>query len=300
MATDTAGQPNPDPAPSLEERLGALMGAPPDPTDEEEGEGQPDGAATEEPPADTFELEVEGEKFVLPKKLEKGFMQEKDYTQKSMSLADQRRALDAHNEQLKLLNAEGQFRAQVAPELQQLGMLETLIKQAQSLDWQSMPTEELMRKRIELDGLKEQRDELSQKVRAKQADWGQQQATSLNELKAKSLKIVKEMIPGWSDETAKAVKEHALSQGFTESELANIFDPRHAVTLWKASQYDALKAKAQPAVKDAKNVKTGSSNPMPAQVKEKLAFQKALKSTQEGTPERKRAVEDRIAAKFGG
>src|SRR6185312_15162431 len=186
MGTETAEQPVPDSAPSIEDRIGAAMGIPPDPEVGDEPAPEVEAEA-ETPEPTTFEIEVDGEKFTLPKKLEKGFLQEKDYTQKSQSLAETRRLLDVQGEQLKISAAEAQFQQQIAPELQQLGMLESLISQAQKLDWAQMPTDELMRKRIELDSLKDQRNELAESIQGKQQEWGAKQVQALNELRAKEI-----------------------------------------------------------------------------------------------------------------
>src|SRR6185503_7379008 len=128
-----AGQPSPDPAPSLEDRLGALMGVPEDPPEgeaqAEPQEGQPEEVQAEAP-AETFDLEVDGEKFTLPKKLEKGFLQERDYTQKSMALADLRKSVEVHHDTLKLASAETEFRKSIEPELKQLDRLDSYLEQA--------------------------------------------------------------------------------------------------------------------------------------------------------------------------
>jgi hypothetical protein len=305
MATESAaGQPSPDPAPSLEDRLGALMGVPEDPPEgeapaEPEAEGQPE-EVTQEAPAETFDLEVDGEKFTLPKKLEKGFLQERDYTQKSMALADLRKSVEVHHDTLKLASAESEFRKSIDPELKQLDRLDSYLEQAKSMDWASMSTDDLIRNRAQLDQIRDQRESLQKTITGKEQEWGQSQAQKLTDIKARSLEIIKRAIPNFSPEVAKAVRDHALSQGYTDSELANIFDPRHAIALWKAQQFDALKAKAQPAVKDAKTIKTGPSNPMSKATQDKLAYRKALQRTEDGTPERKAAVTDRIASIFGG
>lgn len=301
MGTDnTAEQPVQDSAPSLEDRLAASMGLTPEAAEGEE----PTEAAPETPEGSaeptTFELEVEGEKFTLPKKLEKGFLQEKDYTQKSQGLAETRRLLDMQGEQLKISAAEAQFQQQIAPELQQLGMLESLIKQAGQLDWATMPTDELMRKRIELDSLKDQRDTLAETIQGKQQEWGQKQVQALNDLRAKGMETLKKAVPTWTEETSKQVREHALSMGFTDSEVSNIFDPRHALALYKAMQYDQLKAKAQPAVAAAKNVKPGASNAMDANTRAKLGFRKAVQSAGDDVAKKSQLAQDRIAQIFGG
>src|SRR5688572_29268490 len=48
---------------------------------------------------ETFEFDIEGEKYRLPKKLERSLMNQKDFTQKTQSLADQRRQVEFQQEQ---------------------------------------------------------------------------------------------------------------------------------------------------------------------------------------------------------
>jgi hypothetical protein len=289
------------PGDSVENRIANIFGGETEQPEETQAASEPEAPSEEtKPPADeTFEAEIDGEKFTLPKKLEKSFMQEKDYTQKSQSLAEQRRTLDLVHDQARIAQMSQKFQGEVAPELQQLHMLETVIKQAQSQDWSSMQTEELLRKRLELDNLREQRNTLFQAVQAKHQEFTQKQQGEYDQLKTKSLEMIKKRIPTWTEATAKEIREHALNDGYTEAELASILDPRHAVTLWKAQQFDKLQANAKKTVQEVKSVKTTPANPMPQQVKEKLNFNKAMSKTQPGSRERQRVIDDRIAKIFG-
>lgn len=283
---------------SVEDRIANVFGDAEKPEDTQEAASEPTAEEAKPPIDETFELEMDGEKFVLPKKLEKGFMQEKDYTQKSQTLAEQRRTLDLVHEQARIAQMQQQFQGEISPELQQLQMLDTVIKQSQSIDWASMSTDELIRKRLDLDGLKEQRNTLLQALEGKRTEWTQKQQGEFAKLKTQSLETIKKRVPGWSDDLAKSVREHALSDGYTEAELSSILDPRHAVTLWKAQQFDQLQAKAQKTVQDVKSVKTTPSNPMPQQVKDKLNYRKAIAKVQRGTSEHQRIVQDRVAQLF--
>src|ERR1700741_5392795 len=126
---ESTEQPSQD---SVEDRLGSILTG-----DEPEQEETTEAAASDEGTAEpeTFDLEVEGEKFTLPKKLEKAVLQEKDYTQKSQSLAEQRKTLDLVHEQHRIAALAQAFQQEVGPDLQQLHMLETVINQARAADW---------------------------------------------------------------------------------------------------------------------------------------------------------------------
>jgi hypothetical protein len=302
------------PAPSVEERAAnALFGAPkqkaasaapPAPTTEtEEGTAPeiaelPEGteATSEESPADdTFEFEHEGEKWTLPKKLEKAIQNNRDYTQKSQEIANQRRALEVLNEQAKTMNMTREFEASVAQEMQQLAAYDQVLSQPMDTN---LSEADLLRSMVQRNQWKEQREAIARSVNGKHQQYLQNFDKAVGELKAKAAETVSKRIPGWNDALWTQIREHAKADGYTDSELSSIADPRHQVTLWKAQQYDQLKSKASKTVADVKGVKTTPTNPMPQHVKEKLAFNKMLKGTAPGSFERKQAVEARAASIF--
>jgi hypothetical protein len=86
------------PAPSIEERAAALFADEPQKEATQEEPKAPvaeEAEATEtQAPEETFEIEVDGEKFALPKKLEKAVLQERDYTQKAQAIAEQRKQFE--------------------------------------------------------------------------------------------------------------------------------------------------------------------------------------------------------------
>jgi hypothetical protein len=297
--------------PSLADRIASKFGGAPDAEPAQEApppaEAQPEPQAASEtetpdgspPPVDeTFELEIDGEKFQLPKKLEKAVLQERDYTQKSQTLAEQRRTLELQLHQQRIAQMSQQFTQEASQQQQELQMLEAVIKQAQSTDWSALGTDDLIRRRLDLDNLRQRKADIEQALEGKRREWGEKQQAEITKLRAQSLEAISKRIPNWSDATAKAIREHALREGYTETELNSILDPRHVTTMWKAQQYDALKAKATPAPTTAKTVKTTPTNPMPQRVKEHLAFRKTLQKAPPGSPERKRAIEARAASIF--
>lgn len=298
------------PTASVQDRIASIFGEP-ETVQQEAPKTQPEEeptaiaeAAGEEPVdttpvAETFELEIDGEKFVLPKKLEKGFMQEKDYTQKSQTLAEQRKQVETAQRQARLSALQSDFQKDAAQELQEATMIDAVIKQMQGTDVSGMDLDKLIRHRMDLDNLKERRGAVQQTIDAKRQEYGNKQAQELAKLRTESLETIKKQIPGWTEATAKEIRSHALSEGYSEVELDSILDPRHAITLWKAQQFDKLKATAQKTVETAKTVKTTPSNPMPQQVKDKLAFRKEVTKHAPGSQSQQRLVKDRIAKIFG-
>ena len=307
---DTQTQTEQAPAASVEDRIASIFGGGPaqepeqaqnEPSQPEASESAdeptPEGAEAASPEPETFELEVDGEKFTLPKKLEKGFLQEKDYTQKSQSLAEQRRALDVQLHQQRIAQYGEQFRKDTEQEHQQLQLLDWAL--SQPINWQSMTTDDAFKKKIEIDDLREQKTKLEKAIETKRSEWGRKQQEELSNLRSSSLEAIAKRIPGFNEATQKAIREHAISEGYSDTELNSIMDPRHVTTLWKAQQYDLLKAKAQPAVAAAKSVKTTPTNPMPQHVKDKLAFRKEVGKHAPGSLQQQKLVKDRIAKIFG-
>lgn len=292
-----------------EDRIASIFGGsdtePSETTQSAETASEPEGTEPDAAPVEeTFELEIEGERYTLPKKLEKGFMQERDYTQKSQSLSEQRKAVELAQRNAHMEQMRSQFATETHAEQQQLQALEWAI--AQPVDWGSMSTEDAFRRKIQIDAWKDQKAQVEKALEGKRQEWDQKQQTEFTKLVNESMGVIAKRIPGWGPEVAKKVTEHALGEGYTDTELrkANT-DPRLAVTLWKAQQYDALKSAAKPTAITAKGVKTTPTNPMPPKVREDLSFRKVAHKAQTDTKfaksgEFRQALDARIASKFGG
>jgi len=305
-------------SPSLESRIGnALFGTPkqqpkqapqteqqqaepeqPEAPEVEASAPESEGEQVEAAPEpETFEYEYDGEKFVLPKKLEKSLLQERDYTQKSQSLADQRRLVELKEQQFRTRELQQNFHNEIANEIKQLQMIDAVLEQP--VNWQGMSTDEAFRYKIQLDDLRQQKDKLLQAVNTKHQTYQKQQAEHEQALQQKTLETLRSRIPNWSPEVAKEVTEYFRDRGLSESDF-RLFNsnPVYVEAAWKAVQFDKLQAKAKPAVQQAKTVKTTSAKPMPPSVKEHLNFRKQLSKTPENSPERRKVVESRIASIF--
>ncbi len=262
----------------------------------EQSEGEPE-ADTETPTAEeTFEFEADGVKYALPKQLERLVMGSRELTQKSQSVAEQRRAFEVANEQARVFNMGREFEASVATELQQLSAYDAVLNQ--KVDWSQLSDTDAMRTQLQRSQWKDEREAIARQLQMKRSQFDHEYSKAVEGLKAKAREAVTKKIPNWNDNTWNEIKSHATNDGYTESELGSITDPRHQITLWKAQQFDLLKAKATKATADVKAVKTSPSNPMPQHVKEKLAFNKRLNATAPNSPERKATVEQRVGSLF--
>jgi hypothetical protein len=269
----------------------------PEPQESQEQEASAEVEGEPQPQEETFEFEVEGEKYVLPKKLEKSVLQERDYTQKAQSLAETRRLVEVKEQQFRVRELQHNFQNEIANESRQIQMIDTVLEQ--QVNWQSMSTDEAFRYKIQLDDLAKQKERLQQSIAQKEQGFKKQQAEAQQALHTKTAEALKALIPTWSPQVAKEVTEHFHARGYTEADFQLLNSrPEFIQAAWKAMQYDKLQAKATPAVQQAKQVKTTSANPMSAETKNYLNFRKAISKTQRGSPQHQQLVRDRIAAKF--
>lgn len=302
---------------SIEQRIGDWLGGPsPEPkpkpapkpaaAPEQSQEAQPEAtdqvpdspdATSDEVPAEstapTFEeVEYEGKTYQVPPELKEAIIRQSDYTKKSQSLADQRRSFDLQQHQTRIAHMSEQFKVETAQEHQQLQALNWALNEP--VDWSSMTTEQKLERSLQIQQWERSKAQLEQSLEGKRREWGEKQNAELAKLRTASMEAIGKRIPGFSKETAKAIREHAISEGYTETELNSILDPRHVTTLWKAQQFDLLKAKATPVTQNAKVVKTSAANPMPQETKDRLNFRKAIARTEGRPTERKAIVEQRV------
>lgn len=295
------------PAASVEDRVASIFGATPEPQKQEPTQVETEAVeASPEAPQETepeaIEWEYEGEKYLVPKKLEKALLQEKDYTQKSQELADIRRTVEVKEQQIRLASMQQEFQKSVSKEVRDLGLYDAAIAEASQVNWAQMTTDEVIRKKLEIDQWKDQREALAKSLQAKEAEFHQNVQGEFQKLKAASEETLKKRIQNWSPELVKQISESAKRDGYTDAELSQLIDPRHVTTLWKAHMYDLSQSKASEAVKAVKTaaVQVKSSRPMDAKTKEYLNYRKEVSKFERGSLERNKLAENRAAKLFGG
>jgi hypothetical protein len=276
------------PVQSVEDRIASQFGLGEDqPRDEADYDGkavqaqeEPE-AEPEEAPSEDVEVEYDGAKYRVPKGLEKAILQERDYTQKSQQLAEQRRQVEYAQKALEASRLEREFGESVAQEVQQVQLLDNYLQQLKSVDVNSLPMEDGFKHWMQMQQLKEQRDTLHQSIESKRAQHGQKVKAHLDSLKSEARNLLSKQISGFNDDVAKQIADHAKTLGYTEADVDMIqLDPRATTLHYKAMQYDQLQASKVAAVAKATTpvVTPKSSNPMPQAVKDKLAFNKQMKS----------------------
>jgi len=295
-------------AQSLEDRIASRFGglpkapAPEQPAEQvqgEEGEAEPDFA----------ELEWEGEKFQVPKavadKLKPALMANKDYTQKTQELAEQRRAVDVSREMIQAAQSATGFNESIATEQQELSVIDAYLAQAKRVDWSQMSADQMLRMKVEIDSVKERGQDLRAAIEAKRVKFQEEFQAKLKELKGKARDIAAKKIDGFSEQTETDMRQWAVREGFTEAEVEQVLlHPLSAVTIWKAMQFDKVKAgtskAAERATKAPPSLKPGAaSERMPQNVASKLNFHKAMKEAGSDSRAKEKVIEQRLTGLFG-
>lgn len=262
---------------------------------ETEQQGQANEAAP--PKSEEVEVEIEGEKYIVPKKISDRFIQHADYTRKTQDLAEMRRVAAAEREMTVVAKAFDQATQQ---ERQHLSLLDAQIAQYQNVNWGQMETQDLLRTRAQLDQLKEARAEIAKAVDAKRADLDAKIKSHTQEALQAGQRYIEQKIKGFDDSKKKQLLDYGLSEGYTQEELSKVIDPRVVVSLWKAAQWDALQASNPVITKRAQQaapvVRPGATQPQPSRVKQLTqAIEKAPNAKA-----KQAATEDYLAHRLGG
>ena len=238
IATDQAA-----PQQSVTDRIAAKFGLPsgtsqPEQTQTESGTQE---ATNSEP--DLFELNFDGETFRVPSKLKDAFMRNDDYTRKTQEVAEQRRTLEQAREVAQQRQFESVFNESVAAETKELSIIDAYLQQASKVDWSQMNTEQMLRHKVEIDTIKERRELVKSAIEQKRSQFSEQVNAKLNELRGKSREIASKTIPGFSEQAETALRKFAEQEGLTGPEIDGaLLDPRSFKLLWKAMQFEQVKA----------------------------------------------------------
>jgi len=251
------------------ERIKSLLTPKEEPQAEEPPENQPEDTETSEaevqPEVRTFRVKVDGEEIEVPEdELLKGYSRNSDYTRKTQKLSEERKALEAEASRVK------EEREQYSNALK---VLKDQLNDVQEPDWQRLqaedPIEYLKQKELYRDR-KEKLALVEQEQRRVAELQTQEQQKAFQKYIQDEHSNLLDALPEWKDaKVAKAEKEKianfALSLGYTEADISQIYDHRAVVALRKAALYDEMMSKAKTQtekVKDSpKTVTPGSLQP---------------------------------------
>jgi len=223
----------------------------------------------EEEPTPTYRVKVGKEEVEVPlEELLKGYSRTADYTKKTQELAENRKVVEA--ERAKIQEAS-RLRDQYA---ERLSVIEQMLNQTEKAEDLSVLKEtDPIGYAVKVAEQAEREKQLAA-VRAERQRLAQQQQSEQQErlqahLASEAAKL-REAIPEMSDEikgdvVKREIRDFAKSIGFSDQELAAVYDSRAVLTLYKAMQYDKL-MKGKPEVTKKVNqapkmLKPGTSTP---------------------------------------
>jgi hypothetical protein len=253
--------------------------------DESEVEREDDDGEQEEP--QTFRVKAAGEeREVTLNELIKSYQLGTDYTKKSQAVAEERKVVEAERHAVQEAKA---MRDQYA---QRLEIIESMLNQPQEVEnleylketdpiGYAVKVAEMSQKEKQLSQVRAERERISQ-----QQEYDRQQQMRQT-IAAESEKLVA-VIPEFADPekgevVRKDIRSFGKQMGFSDEELANVFDSRAVLTLYKAMQYDKLQS-AKPGItkkvsEAPKAIKPGVSKPRDSNSEEIRKLKSRAKSS---------------------
>lgn len=245
-----------------------------------------DSEQVEEDKPSTFRVKAAGEeREVTLDQLIEGYQLGADYTKKTQTLSEQRKAVEAERAKIDEAN---KLRDQYAQRLQMMEQflsqqskgenLEAL-KESDPIGYAVKVAEQQQRKE-QLAVLKAEQQRIAQQQQAEQSEKLQ------NHIAQESQKL-STAIPGYADPKAgdqirKDIRDYAKSIGWTDQELANVYDSRAVLSLYHGMKYAALqKGKPEVTKKVAeapKMMRSGVSQPRDNQEAHKKAVAQLRKT----------------------
>ena len=208
-----------------------------------------------EPDEEYHAVKLDGQDYevTLPE-LKDGYLRQSDYTKKTQALADSRKQLEAAQEAAK----QEQLRYQ-----QNLDRLvsEQQSQQPQEPDWDQLYEAdplEWMKQKEDVRSRKEKQAELQQEHMRMQQQQAQEQQAQMQEYITQQHQTLVETIPEWKDpevmkQEKSQIRQYALKElGYSQEELANIFDHRAVLALRSGMKAAGLSGKGKVRLKPAK------------------------------------------------
>lgn len=195
-------------------------------TDDAESESESEDDDSESTPL--ADIEYEGQTYQVPEPLKEAVMLHKDYTQKTMALADQRRAFEASQQKF---NEQIEQQQTFSKELGELYAVDSQIEQFEALDWTTLAEHDPIRSQqlfFQKQQLEAKRRNLANELGQKQQEFARKseldRANRLSESESVLLKEVKDWGPAKEAELTKFLTD---TFGFTAEDMQRSkLDPR--------------------------------------------------------------------------
>lgn len=263
---------------------------------ESEVEQDDDGEEQEQP---TYLVKAAGEeREVTLDELIKSYQLGTDYTKKSQAVAEERKAVEAERQAVQEAK---QMRDTYA---QRLEMIEQMLQpqQEENLEYlketdpigYSVKVAEMVQKEKQLSAVRAERERINQQQEHDRQM--QMQQVVAEEMQKLSASIPEFADPAKGEVIRNDIRTYGKKLGFSDNELAAVYDSRAVLTLFKAMQYDKLVA-SKPAItkkvtEAPKAIKSGVSKPRDSNAEEIRKLKARAKST--GSPRDAASVFERF------
>ena len=222
----------------------------------------------EEEPTPTYKVKVGKEEVEVPlDELLKGYSRTADYTRKTQEIAETRKAVEAERakieEAARLRDTYAQ-RLQVIEQMlnQDSGEDLATLKETDPIGYAVKVAEQAEREK-QLNAVRAERQRLAQQQQAEQSERLKAHLAAEAQKLAEAIPEMSDPVKGQAIRTD--IRNYAQKLGFSEQELAQVYDSRAVTALYKAMQYDKLvsnKGEATKKVSQApKMLKPGTSTP---------------------------------------
>ena len=191
-----------------------------------------------------YKVKASGEEIeVTLDDLIKGYQREADYTKKTQTLAEQRKQVESERQVIE------QAKTQRDQYQERLGMIESALrtyapqenlealKETDPIGYAVKVAEQTQREK-QLQAVQMERARIAQQQQAEQSQ-------NLNSHLAVEAQKLAEAIPEYADEqksvqVKKDIRDYARKIGWSDEELASVYDSRAVLTLYRAMQYEKL------------------------------------------------------------
>lgn len=241
--------------------------------DAEEATAEADSDAAPAEPDDNEEVEWDGEVYAMPKKIKEALLRQKDYTQKTQEVAEQRKAVE---ERAEMLSQQEQLMAVALPKVVELKTIDDRLNQFKQLDWSALVESDPVQAtklNIAYQQLQQQRQEVVAEVGQMQNQHRELTEKQRQQALKAGMEQVKKAIPNFNAELARSIAETTKSYGFSQKEIDQLADPRFVLALHDAHQWRKLQASKSTVTKkvaDVKPVKTTARTSTSTQASSKV------------------------------
>jgi hypothetical protein len=251
---------------------------------ESEVEQEDDGEEQEQP---TYLVKAAGEeREVTLNELIKSYQLGTDYTKKSQAVAEERKAVEAERQAVQEAK---QMRDTYAQRLEMIEQMLVPQQQEENLEYlketdpigYSVKVAEMIQRDKQLAAVQAERHRINQQQ--EQDRQVQMQHVVAEEMQKLSSYIPEFTDPAKGEAIRNDIRAFGKQLGFSDNELAAVYDSRAVLTLYKAMQYDKLVA-SKPAINKKVNeapkaIKSGVSKPRDSNAEETRKLKARAKSS---------------------